>query len=268
MGGATGGSACSCTQTAARMYARALASSPPVLIPNDVGARGARSDEDRSPRKKKEKKKKEKKKKEKKKRGREEKESRPKKRKKRSGGSDEGSEGGASDAEASKEKRVFEESDDDAELRDEGIDLETGEVVASKGKAGPGMKLSKKEMRERRERELLRFTKFINDLKKAALEDRNAYKERKTATSKLEKLEQLRTELMKKRTQQDYMEMGILKSLKLWLDPLDHEAKTFKARVRTRARERTHTCTHTCTHTYTHTHMHTHTHTHTHEEIL
>ena len=29
----------------------------------------------------------------------------------------------------------------------------------------------------------------------------------------------------------DYLEFGILKSLKLWLDPLDHDAKTFKARV-------------------------------------
>jgi hypothetical protein len=202
---------------------------------------GCRSDEDSSSQKKK--KKKEKKKKEKKKRGREEDESRPKKRKKRSSGGD--SDGGGSDAEAhNKEKRVFEESDDDAELRDEGIDLETGEVVASKGK--PGQKRSKKEIREMRERELTRIKDFVLKLKKAALEDRNAYKEKKMATKKMELLETLRTELARKRTQQDYLEMDILKSLKLWLDPLDHEATTFKAKV------------------YPHPHPHPHSYPHPH----
>jgi len=119
----------------------------------------------------------------------------------------------------------------------------------------------------------------------------NAYKEKKMATKKMELLDNLREELSRKRTQQDYLEhgdthslsqhthththifshphtrvrarthahthththhhnhiqhmhattypdltyactTGILKSLKLWLDPLDHDAKTFKGKVR------------------------------------
>jgi hypothetical protein len=46
-------------------------------------------------------------------------------------------------------------------------------------------------------------------------------------------LEELRVELERQRTQQDYLERGVLKSLKLWLDPQDTEAKTFKASAAT-----------------------------------
>jgi hypothetical protein len=177
-------------------------------------------------------KKKEKKKKEKKrKRGREEKEDKPKKRGKRSRDDDEGanySDDAGSGKEASKEKRVFEESEDDAEERDEGIDLETGEVVASKAKSG---KYSKKAKREMRERELNKIQEFVKQLKNAALTDRNAFKEKKMATKKLELLDTLKVELSRARTQQDYLENGILKSLKLWLDPLDNDAKSFKQRA-------------------------------------
>jgi hypothetical protein len=190
-------------------------------------------DEERSPRKKKDKKKKkDKDKKRKKKRGREDEERATKRSKRRGDGDGEGSDhsGAGSDEEEAdnKEKRVFEESDDDAEERDEGIDLETGEVVASKAKSG---KYSKKDRREMREKELQRMKDFISKLKRAALDDRNAYKEKRMATKKMELVEQLRVELQRKRTQQDYLELGVLKSLRLWLDPLDPEAKTFKARA-------------------------------------
>jgi len=58
-------------------------------------------------------------------------------------------------------------------------------------------------------------------------------------------LEELRVELERQRTQQDYLERGVLKSLKLWLDPQDTEAKTFKASAATFLMPRTHTHTHT-----------------------
>ena len=54
-----------------------------------------------------------------------------------------------------------------------------------------------------------------------------------TGTSKMLLLEELRVELERQRTQQDYLERGVLKSLKLWLDPQDTEAKTFKASAAT-----------------------------------
>lgn len=189
------------------------------------------SDEEESPKKRKKDKESRKrdKKEKKKKRKREEKEESAKKRKRRSGGGSNAGSGGEEPAnDEFTEKNVFQESDDDAEERDEGIDLETNEVVASKQKKG---KFTKKEKAELRRAELQRINTFVSKLKRAALDDRNAFKERRMATRKMEMLDELKNELLRARTQQDYLEAGILNSLKLWLDPLDHEAKTFKARA-------------------------------------
>uniref|UniRef100_A0A7S4P0L4 TFIIS N-terminal domain-containing protein n=1 Tax=Guillardia theta TaxID=55529 RepID=A0A7S4P0L4_GUITH len=119
------------------------------------------------------------------------------------------------------EPPTYQDSDDDEEdaiNRGDVVDTETGEAVTSSKLKGK--RLGKRDQKELMEKEKEQMKKFINDLKNAALDDMEAYKRRQTAMKKMELLPKLVEEISKSRKQQMYIELGILKSMKLWLDPL------------------------------------------------
>ncbi|KAJ1493919.1 hypothetical protein T484DRAFT_1767184, partial [Baffinella frigidus] len=126
-----------------------------------------------------------------------------------------------------KEVRNWDNSDDEEEAigRGDVFDTETGKAV--KGEKEVGGKLSKRELSEVMFRERKNMRDFITTLKDAAYEDKEAYKSKQMATGKTALLAKLKDELCVKRKQAIYLQEGVLKSLKVWLEPLeDKKAKS------------------------------------------
>lgn len=126
-----------------------------------------------------------------------------------------------SDKEADNVKAFLDSDDGEAMSGNE--DEEEAEQIAKEG--GLKKKLTKSDKQKIQNKEKEYIERFVVELKKAAFADKDSYKKKETATRKMSMLEELKRELSVHRKHALYLEAGVLKSLKLWLDPLDDQKR-------------------------------------------